>query len=43
VGTRELLAGAPLRDIWAWAQILIAFDIAFLTAGSVLFEPLVSD
>jgi heme exporter protein B len=43
VGTRELLAGAPLRDIWAWVQILIAFDLTFVTAGVLLFEPLLSD
>jgi heme exporter protein B len=43
VGTRELLAGAPLQDIWAWVKILIAFDLTFVTAGILLFEPLLSD
>jgi heme exporter protein B len=43
VGTRELFAGAPMHEIWQWIRILIAFDITFLTAGALLFEPLVSD
>jgi heme exporter protein B len=43
VGTRELLAGAPLHDVWSWIKILVAFDITFVTAGIVLFEPLMSD
>jgi heme exporter protein B len=43
VGTRELLAGAPLHEIGAWIRILIAFDVTFLTAGVLLFEPLLSD
>jgi len=43
VGTRELLTGAPLSEIWSWIKILIAFDATFLTAGVLLFEPLLSD
>ena len=43
VGTRELLAGAPMHDIWAWVKILAAFDLTFVTAGVLLFEPLLSD
>jgi heme exporter protein B len=43
VGTRELLAGAPLHEIWAWVRILAAFDLMFVTAGILLFEPLVCD
>jgi len=43
IGTRELLAGAPLQDIWAWVKILVAFDLTFVTAGILLFEPLLSD
>jgi heme exporter protein B len=43
VGTRELLAGAPLHEIGSWIRILIAFDVTFLTAGVLLFEPLLSD
>jgi heme exporter protein B len=43
VGTRELFMGAPLHDIWSWIKILIAFDLTFLTAGVLLFEPLMSD
>jgi heme exporter protein B len=43
VGTRELLAGAPFQDILAWLKILVAFDLIFVTAGVLLFEPLLSD
>jgi heme exporter protein B len=43
IGTRELLAGAPLQDIWTWMKILVAFDLIFVTAGILLFEPLLSD
>jgi heme exporter protein B len=41
VGTRELLAGSPLSEVYAWMQILGAFDLAFLAAGLVLFDLLV--
>ena len=43
VATRELLGGAPESDLWAWLRILGAFDLAFVTAGMLLFEPLVCD
>jgi heme exporter protein B len=43
VATRELLGGAPLSELWAWMRILLAFDLAFITAGVLLFEPLVCD
>jgi heme exporter protein B len=43
VATRELFGGAPLAEIWQWARILLGFDVAFLTAGMLLFEPLVCD
>jgi heme exporter protein B len=43
VGTRELLVGAPLHDVWSWLRILAAFDAIFVTAGVFLFEPLVCD
>jgi heme exporter protein B len=43
IGTRELLAGAPLADTLAWVKILVAFDLTFVTAGILLFEPLLSD
>lgn len=43
VGTRELLTGAPLAEIWSWIKILIASDLTFITAGVLLFEPLLSD
>jgi heme exporter protein B len=43
VATREVLAGAPISELWAWLRILSAFDLAFITAGMLLFEPLVCD
>lgn len=43
VATRELLGGASFAEISAWIRILGAFDLAFITAGVVLFEPLISD
>jgi heme exporter protein B len=43
VATRELLGGAPLSELWSWVRILAAFDLAFITAGVMLFEPLVCD
>jgi heme exporter protein B len=43
VATRELLAGAPLSELWSWLRILGSFDLAFITAGMLLFEPLVCD
>jgi heme exporter protein B len=43
VATRELLGGAPMQELWSWITILTAFDIAFLTAGAMLFETLVRD
>lgn len=43
VATRELLAGAPASDLWAWLRIMGAFDLAFIVAGMMLFEPLVCD
>ncbi|HEX2676170.1 MAG TPA: heme exporter protein CcmB [Polyangiales bacterium] len=43
VATRELLNGAPMSEVWQWMRILAAFDLAFVTAGLVLFEPLVCD
>jgi heme exporter protein B len=43
VATRELLAGAPASDLWSWLRIMGAFDLAFIVAGMMLFEPLVCD
>jgi heme exporter protein B len=43
VATRELLLGAPMSELWSWLRILGAFDLAFITAGMLLFEPLVCD
>ena len=43
VATRELMGGAPMSEILDWLTILAAFDIAFLTVGTMLFEPLMQD
>lgn len=43
VASRELFAGAPLSEIADWVRILVATDVAFVTAGLVLFEPLMND
>ncbi|MCA9528711.1 MAG: heme exporter protein CcmB [Myxococcales bacterium] len=43
VATRELLDGATLGETLGWLQILLAFDVLFVTAGAVLFEVLVAD
>lgn len=44
VATRELLVnGATLDDLAGWLRILLAFDLAFVTAGVYLFEPLMTD
>ncbi len=40
VGTRELLAGAPLGEIAAWMRMLAAFDLVCLAVGVSLFDPL---
>lgn len=43
VATREALGGAPMSSTLGWIYILLAFDLVFLFAGIVLFEPLTSD
>jgi heme exporter protein B len=43
VGTRELLTGAPLSEVYAWMRLLGAADLVFLAAGIALFDPLIAD
>jgi heme exporter protein B len=43
VGTRELLQGAPLSEVYGWMQLLGAFDLTMGAAGIALFELLVAD
>jgi heme exporter protein B len=43
VGTRELLGGAPMSEIYGWIQLLGAFDLTLLAAGVALFDALVAD
>ena len=43
VATREALGGAPFVETLGWLQILLAYDLVFLTAGTLLFAWLFSD
>jgi heme exporter protein B len=43
VGTRELLMGTPLPEVYGWMQVLGAFDLVALATGLALFEPLMAD
>jgi heme exporter protein B len=43
VATREVLAGAGPAESLGFIQLLIAFDLTFLAAGLLLFEPLTSE
>jgi heme exporter protein B len=43
VGTRELLLGAALPELYAWFALLGAFDLVALAAGLLLFDALMSD
>lgn len=43
VGTRELLAAAPLDEVVGWMRVLLAYDLVVVTLGWILFEPLTSD
>jgi len=35
--TAALAGGAAVADVWPWWQLLIAFDVIYLTASSLLF------
>ncbi len=40
----RLVAQGPLGpDAWRWLQFLIAFDVIFITAGTVLFDFVVEE
>jgi hypothetical protein len=43
VGTRELLAGTPLSEVYAWMQLLGAYDLIMSAAGIALFDALLAD
>lgn len=43
VATRELLGGAPPEEMVGWIYILLAYDLFFATAGTLLFDWLFSD
>lgn len=43
VATRELLGGASVTETIEWVRILAAYDIVVVTAGLVLFGPLMND
>jgi heme exporter protein B len=36
--TAPVLAGAPWGDMLTWLQILVAFDIIYLVAATLVFE-----
>jgi len=37
------LAGAPFAAIAQWLKILVAFDVLFVSAGSLLFEYVIGE
>ncbi|MEP6618466.1 MAG: heme exporter protein CcmB [bacterium] len=37
ITTARLLAGRPLADAWPWLRILLAFDLVFIVACTLLF------
>jgi len=43
VATREILGGAPPSETLQWVRILLAFDLIFLSAGLLMFDPLTRD
>lgn len=43
VATRDVLGGADLEAAIAWVELLVAFDLTFLAAGLLLFEPLTAE
>ena len=43
VATRELIGGAGQADTMGWIRIMLAFDLTFLVAGYLLFEPLTTE
>ena len=43
IATRELFQGASPAELLGWVKALLAFDLIFLAAGGVLFDPLLSD
>jgi heme exporter protein B len=43
VATRQLLQDAPFEEVLEWVRIMAAFDLIFVFAGMVLFDPLTSE
>ncbi len=43
VATRGLFVDAPTAELMQWIRVLLAFDLVFVTASALLFEPLLSD
>lgn len=41
--TGPVLAGGPWEDMLTWLQILIAFDVIYLVAGTLVFEFVVEE
>jgi heme exporter protein B len=40
-GTRELLSGAPLSELFDYFKLMLVFDLVFITGGLALFEALI--
>jgi heme exporter protein B len=40
-GSRELLDGAPLAELFDYLKLMFVFDIVFISGGLVLFETLI--
>ncbi len=40
-GTRELLGGASVTELWDYFKLMLVFDLVFVTGGLVLFESLI--
>lgn len=43
VATRELFGGTPVEELGGWFRVLVAYDLTFLTAGTLLYDTLMSD
>ena len=41
--TGPVLAGAPWQDMLTWLQILVAFDVIYLVAATLVFEYVIEE
>jgi heme exporter protein B len=40
-GSREIIGGAPLEELWDYLKLMLVFDVVFVSGGLVLFETLI--